>query len=133
MGLEGPISSGWDYRMGGSYAQSQATSVLGSGYHYRGIFNFSNTPTQTIAQQLAATGVPGATNFNADSRAPIAPGATAPGIVGLLNSGILNPFSLTQTPQALAALDAVSAKGVAALRREVHAVAGRCLDHGRIV
>jgi iron complex outermembrane recepter protein len=112
LGLEGPIGSGWEYRIGGSYAESEATSTLGSGYHYRGIFNFANTPTQTIAQQLAATGVAGAFNFGPDPRAPTAPGASAPGIVGLLNSGILNPFSLTQTPAALAALDAVSAKGV---------------------
>lgn len=116
-GLEGPISDGWEYRVGGSYAQSEATSILGSGYHYRGIFNFSsNAPTAAaraaeIAAQLAATGVAGAANFNADPRAPTAPGAIAPGIVGLFNSGILNPFSITQTPAALAALDAVSAKG----------------------
>ena len=118
VGLEGPIADGWEYRVGGSYAESQATSVLGQGYHYRGIFNFSSgAPTAAlraaeIAAQLAATGVPGATNFNRDPRAPTAPGASAPGIVGLFNSGILNPFSLTQTPAALAALDAVSAKGV---------------------
>lgn len=111
VGIEGPVGGSWEYRVGGSYAESQASSVLGSGYHYRGIFNFSGTTAQ-IASQLAATGVPGATNFNADPRAPTAPGASAPGIVGLFNSGILNPFSLTQTPQALAALDAVSAKGV---------------------
>ncbi|MEQ1538587.1 MAG: TonB-dependent receptor [Sphingorhabdus sp.] len=117
-GLEGPIGGSWEYRVGGSYAQSESTSILGSGYHYRGVFNFSSTaPTAAlraaeIAAQLAATGVPGATNFNIDPRAPIAPGATAPGIVGLFNSGILNPFSVIQTPQALAALDAVSAKGV---------------------
>jgi iron complex outermembrane recepter protein len=111
IGLEGPIADGWEYRVGGSYATSSATSVLGTGYSYRGIFNFSGTPAQ-IAAQLAATGVPGAVNFGADPRAPTAPGASAPGIVGLFNSGILNPFSLTQTPQALAALDAVSAKGV---------------------
>jgi iron complex outermembrane receptor protein len=30
----------------------------------------------------------------------------------LINTGVLNPFSLTQTPQALQALDAISAKGV---------------------
>jgi iron complex outermembrane recepter protein len=117
-GLEGPVGGGWEYRIGGSYAQSEATSILGSGYHYRGIFNFaSGAPTAAaraaeIAAQLAATGVAGAANFNADPRAPTAPGASAPGIVGLFNSGILNPFSVTQTPQALAALDAVSAKGV---------------------
>ncbi|MFM5906917.1 MAG: TonB-dependent receptor domain-containing protein [Novosphingobium sp.] len=118
VGLEGPIADKWEYRVGGSYASSQATSLLGSGYHYRGIFNFTGTgPTAAaraadLAAQLAATGVPGATNFNADPRAPTAPGASAPGIVGLINSGIINPFSLTQTPEALAALNAVSARGV---------------------
>ena len=30
----------------------------------------------------------------------------------LINTGVLNPFSLTQTPEALKALDAISAKGV---------------------
>jgi iron complex outermembrane recepter protein len=30
----------------------------------------------------------------------------------LINTGVLNPFSLTQTPQAVAALDAISARGV---------------------
>ena len=118
MGIEGPIADGWEYRVGGSYATSSATSILGSGYHYRGVFNFSSgAPTAAlraadIAAQLAATGVPGAINFGPDPRAPTAPGAIAPGIVGLFNSGILNPFSVTQTPQALAALNAVSAKGV---------------------
>jgi len=117
-GLDGPLSGSWEYRVGGSYAQSEATSILGSGYHYRGVFNFSSAaPTAAlraadIAAQLAATGVVGANNFFADPRAPTAPGASAPGIVGLFNSGILNPFSVNQTPQALAALDAVSAKGV---------------------
>ncbi len=104
LGIEGPLFAGWDYRAGASYASSTASSVLGSGYHYRGTFNG--------AAAAAASGVAGAVSGGQDSRAPTAPGATAPGIVGLFNSGILNPFSLTQTPQALAALDAVSAKGV---------------------
>lgn len=118
MGIEGPIADGWEYRVGGSYATSSATSILGSGYHYRGVFNFSSgaaTPAlraADIAAQLAATGVPGAVNFGADPRAPTAPGASAPGIVGLFNSGILNPFSVNQSAAALAGLDAVSAKGV---------------------
>lgn len=118
MGIEGPIADGWEYRLGGSYATSSATSILGSGYHYRGVFNFSSgaaTPAlraADIAAQLAATGVPGAINFGADPRAPTAPGASAPGIVGLFNSGILNPFSVNQSAAALAGLDAVSAKGV---------------------
>ena len=118
IGIDGPIADGWEYRVGGSFASSEASSILGSGYHYRGVFNFAGTgPTAAaraadIARQLAATGVAGAANFNADPRAPTAPGASAPGIVGLFNSGILNPFSVAQTPQALAALDAISAKGV---------------------
>jgi iron complex outermembrane receptor protein len=103
LGLEGPIGGSWEYRIGGSYAESQATSVLGSGYHFRGVHS-SNA--NAIASGTGAT-----LAGQVDTRAPIAPGATAPGIVGLFNSGILNPFSIVQTPQALAALDAVSAKG----------------------
>lgn len=103
-GVDGPIAAGWDYRIGGSYARSASESLLGSGYAYRGIFS--------SPQRAAASGVAGAVSGGIDPRAPTAPGASAPGIVGLLNSGILNPFSVVQTPEALAALDAVSAKGV---------------------
>ena len=103
LNIEGPLFEGWDYRAGGSYAKSEAKSVLGTGYHYRGVFS------STAAAN--ASGVAGAVNGGLDPRAPIAPGATAPGIVGLLNSGILNPFSLNQTDAALAALDAISAEG----------------------
>jgi iron complex outermembrane receptor protein len=95
LGVEGPLGARWDYRAGASYARSEASSVLGSGYHYRGV----------LTAPLADRGKP-------DPKAPIAPGATVPGIVGLFNAGILNPFSLVQTPEALAALNAVSAKGV---------------------
>ncbi len=35
LGVEGPLFEGWDYRTGFSYAQSQAQSVLGSGYYYQ--------------------------------------------------------------------------------------------------
>src|SRR3569623_2082627 len=31
-GADGPLFEGWDYRVGGSYARSDATSTLGSGY-----------------------------------------------------------------------------------------------------
>jgi iron complex outermembrane receptor protein len=107
IGVDGPLWDGWDYRAGGSYATSVASSVLGGGYHYSGVFR--------NAQEVAyakANGFPNAVIGGIDPRAPTAPGASAPGIVGLFNSGILNPFSLVQTPQALAGLDAVSAKGV---------------------
>jgi len=104
LGAEGPLWDGWDYRAGGSYARSQSTSVLGTGYHYRGTF--------ASAAAAAASGVTGAVSGGIDPRAPTAPGATRPGIVGLLNSGILNPFSLTQSEAALAGLDAISARGV---------------------
>ncbi len=104
IGIDGPLFDGWDYRAGASYARSESESVLGSGYHYRGVFSSS--------ARANASGVAGAVSGGLDPRAPIAPGATAPGIVGLLNSGILNPFSITQSPQALAALDAISAEGV---------------------
>jgi iron complex outermembrane receptor protein len=95
IGAEGPLFGTWDYRAGASYAKSEASSVLGSGYHYRGVLT-----------------APNADRGKSDPRAPTAPGATVPGIVGLLNSGILNPFSIVQTPEALAGLQAVSAEGV---------------------
>jgi iron complex outermembrane receptor protein len=103
LGLEGPIAAGWDYRAGASYASSESSSVLGSGYHFRGIF-----PSAAAA---AASGVAGAVSGGLDTRAPTAPGATAPGIVGLLNSGILNPFSVNQSAAAVAGLAAISAEG----------------------
>ena len=102
--LDGPLFGDWDYSTGISYAESKAVSTLGSGYAYRGIFS------STAA--AAASGQAGAFRGGPDYRAPTAPGATYPGIVGLLNSGILNPFSIEQTPEALAALEAVSASGV---------------------
>ncbi|MES2095181.1 MAG: TonB-dependent receptor [Pseudomonadota bacterium] len=89
-GLEGPLPfAGWDYRTGASYARSESSSLLGSGYYYRG----------TLA------------NGAADPTAPIAPGATFPGLVGLINSGILNPFSVAQSQQAMDGLKAISASG----------------------
>jgi iron complex outermembrane receptor protein len=100
---EGPLGGTWDYRAGASYAKSEASSVLGTGYHYAGIFRNATNAT--------ASGVAGALNGRIDPRAPIAPGATRPGIVGLLNSGILNPFSVTQSDAALAGLEAISAEG----------------------
>ena len=103
LGAEGPLFEGWDYRAGGSYARSESSSLLGSGYHFRGTFNGAAAAT--------ASGVPNAINGGADPRAPTAPGATAPGIVGLLNSGILNPFSVDQSAAALAGLNAISARG----------------------
>lgn len=88
-GIEGPLWGGWDYRAGASYARSEASSVLGSGYYYRGTLG---------------NGAP-------DPLAPTAPGATTPGIVGVLNAGLLNPFALPQSDAGLAALQAVSAEG----------------------
>lgn len=90
---EGPLFGGWEYRAGASVATSSSQSRLGSGYHYRGTL---------------ANGTP-------DPLAPTAAGASAPGIVGVLNSGLLNPFLLpgqTQSAEGLAALQAVSAEGV---------------------
>jgi iron complex outermembrane receptor protein len=107
LGIDGPLWDGWDYRAGASYATSTASSVLGGGYHYSGVFRTAQEVTFA-----KANGIPNAVIGGVDPRAPTAPGASAPGIVGLFNSGILNPFSLAQTPAALAALDAVSARGV---------------------
>lgn len=99
LGVEGPLWADWEYRAGASYARSEASSVLGTGYHYRGVL-ISNDPATAINDV-----------GQNDPRAPTAPGASGPGIIGLINSGILNPFSLVQTPEALAGLDAVSAEG----------------------
>ncbi|MES2337149.1 MAG: TonB-dependent receptor [Pseudomonadota bacterium] len=89
LGAEGPIAGSWDYRAGASYAKSESSSTLGTGYYYRG--------TTTTNQP--------------DPAAPTAPGATAPGLLGLLNSGIINPFSVTQSDAAKAGLAAISAFG----------------------
>ncbi|MFL6863055.1 MAG: TonB-dependent receptor plug domain-containing protein, partial [Allosphingosinicella sp.] len=91
LGLEGPLWEGWDYRAGASYARSESSSLLGSGYYYRG----------TLA------------NGDPDPLAPQAPGSNGiqRGLVGVLNSGLINPFSLTQSDAGLAALAAVSANG----------------------
>lgn len=106
LGFEGPLWEGWSYRAGASYAQSEASSVLGTGYHFRGVY------TTNVAGGAGSTaGIPGALIGGYDPRAPIAPGAAGPGIIGLINSGIINPFSETQTAAALAGLDAVSAEG----------------------
>lgn len=99
LGIEGPLWEGWNYRAGASYARSEASSTLGSGYHFRGVRTV-NDPATVIDDRGAY-----------DPRAPTATGAAGPGIVGLLNSGILNPFSETQTDAALAALAQVSAEG----------------------
>jgi iron complex outermembrane receptor protein len=99
LGVEGPLWGDWEYRAGASYARSEASSVLGTGYHYRGVL-ITNDPA-TAADERGAN----------DPRAPTAPGASGPGIIGLINSGILNPFSLVQTPEAIAGLEAVSAEG----------------------
>ncbi|HOB14987.1 MAG TPA: TonB-dependent receptor, partial [Novosphingobium sp.] len=88
--LEGPLPfEGWDYRVAASHSESESSSVLGSGYYYRGTLN----------------------NGNPDPLAPTAPGASAPGLVGMLNSGILNPFSVEQSAAAMAGLEAISAYG----------------------
>ncbi len=104
LGIEGPLFAGWDYRAGASYAKSESSSLLGTGYHYRGIF--------ASAADAAASGVAGAVSGGIDPRAPIAPGATVPGIVGLINSGILNPFSTAQSQQEFDGLRDISAEGV---------------------
>ena len=39
IGLEGPIAGGWDYRAGASYAKSETSSLLGTGYYYRDTVN----------------------------------------------------------------------------------------------
>ncbi|GAA4016445.1 hypothetical protein GCM10022280_14350 [Sphingomonas swuensis] len=91
VGAEGPLFGKWDYRTGASYAKSESSSLLGSGYYYRG----------TLA------------NGAYDPNAPQVAGAPAGfrGLVGAINSGLINPFSLTQTEAGLAALQSISAEG----------------------
>lgn len=92
LGLEGPLFiDGWDYRAGASYAKSESSSLLGSGYYYRG--TLANGSFDPLAPQVA--GAP------AGSR----------GLVGAINSGLLNPFSLTQSAAGIAALESISAEG----------------------
>jgi iron complex outermembrane recepter protein len=107
LGLEGPISDAWDYRLGASYATSESESTLGSGYFFRGTTDEVRGVVNGVNNVLI-------TPSALDPRAPTAPGATAPGLIGVLNSGILNPFLFpgqTQSEQALAMLRAVSAEG----------------------
>jgi iron complex outermembrane recepter protein len=93
LGMDGPIAGDWEYKAGASYATSSSKSKLGTGYYFRGTL---------------ANGAP-------DPTAPIAAGAPGPGIIGVLNSGLLNPFLFpgqTQSQQALDMLKSVSAEGV---------------------
>ncbi|MGI8611045.1 MAG: TonB-dependent receptor domain-containing protein [Sphingomicrobium sp.] len=102
LGADGPLFGGWDYRAGLSYASSESLSELGSGYYYRG--TVGDDPLTTADE----SGQP-------DPTAPTAPGAATPGMVGLLRSGIINPFLFpgqTQLQAALDALAAISAEGV---------------------
>ncbi len=70
--LEGPLGflSQWDYRVGGSRAESKGKSILNSGYVY-----------------------------------------TVP-FVALINTGVIDPFSYTQTPAAMDAINKTRADGV---------------------
>jgi iron complex outermembrane receptor protein len=93
LGIDGPLFGDWDYRAGVSYAVSESQSELGSGYFYRGTLGSGAD----------------------DPNAPLAPGATRRGLIGVLNSGLINPFLFpgqSQSAQGLAALQAVSAEGV---------------------
>lgn len=91
IGLEGPIAGGWDYRAGASYAKSESSSLLGSGYYYRG--TLANGAYDPLAPQVA--GAP----------------AGFRGLVGAINSGLINPFSTGQTDAGIAALRSISAEG----------------------
>ncbi|CAN5366395.1 hypothetical protein BH09PSE4_BH09PSE4_05030 [soil metagenome] len=95
LGATGPLWEGWDYSAGGSYARSESSSVLGSGYYYRG--TLANGAYDPNAPAVAGVGL-----IN---------GVQARGLVGVMNSGLINPFSLTQTAAGLAALQSVSAEG----------------------
>lgn len=94
LGFDGPLFSGWDYRAGASYAESESQSELGSGYFFRGTL---------------ADGSP-------DPNVPLVPGtANLRGLIGALNSGLVNVFLLpgqTQSAAGLAAIQSASAAGV---------------------
>jgi len=93
LGADGPLFSGWDYRIGASYAQSESQSTLGSGYYYRGTVGGQPDPNVPL--------VPGTTNLR--------------GLIGVINSGLFNAFLLpgqTQSAAGLAALQSASAEGV---------------------
>ncbi|AJP74582.1 hypothetical protein TS85_16485 [Sphingomonas hengshuiensis] len=89
LNFEGPIGGDWDYHAGASYARSTPRSTLGSGYYYRGTFSDGSN----------------------DPNAPKAAGTNGYGLVGLMNSGLINPFSVAQSDAALAALASISAEG----------------------
>ena len=85
LGAEGPLM-GWDYRTGISYAFSDVSSQLGSGYYYR------NTLRDAVTGAVVVNG-----------------------LVDALNRGNINPFLFagqSQSTQALADLQAASARGV---------------------
>lgn len=83
LGMEGPISGSWDYRVAASYGESDVSSRLGSGYFYRG----TNSSGAVIGR-----GIIPALN------------------TGLINP-FLRPGE-SQSAEGLAALDAASAAGV---------------------
>jgi len=98
-GIEGPLPfDNWDYRAGASFARSASSSVLGTGYFYRG--TLASGAADSNAPAYSGAIIPGVNGGN-----------PFPGIVGLINSGIINPFSLTQSDTAIAALKAISAQG----------------------
>ena len=96
VGADGPLGAGWEYSAGASYAWSEASSLLGSGYYYRN----TNPPVHPSPRGITL------------------PGAASIGKVGIdtiLNSGIINVFlppGQQQSAAALAALESASAKGV---------------------
>ena len=84
VGVDGPIAGDWDYRAAASYAESDVTSVLGSGYYYRG--------TAAGTGAVIGRGIIPALN------------------TGLINP-FLQPGE-SQSPEGLAALEQASAEGV---------------------
>ena len=82
IGADGPLGAGWEYRTGASYAYSESTSLLGSGYYYR---------HTASAAAVGKTGIVDMLNK------------------GNLNPFSLDG---TQTAAALADLESASAKGV---------------------
>jgi iron complex outermembrane receptor protein len=51
-GIEGPLAGAWEYKAGISQASSEASSVLGSGYHYRRDGTFNGVAVKGIVEAM---------------------------------------------------------------------------------
>ena len=121
LGVEGPLWADWTYRAGASYARSEASSVLGTGYYYRGV-RTANDPPRHRGDERGAN----------DPRAPTAPGAVRPGHYRPAQLG--HPQPVQPHPDAMRRSQALRGgvgRGHRALRRPLPGAPVRRLDVGR--